>query len=57
MRDRQSGFRAKDAPYRLQVSVAGDRIAGYQEFLKVPEEWLRSYARLRLARDTRPTPP
>ncbi len=37
------GFRAKDAPYRLNVSLAGDRVDGYDEFLKVPEAWVRGY--------------
>lgn len=47
----RTGFRAKDAPYRLEVTLAGDRIAGYQEFLKVPEAWERDYARLRSSND------
>jgi hypothetical protein len=46
------GFRAKDAPYRLQVSLQGDRIGGGQEFLQVPEAWERSYRRLRSGNDT-----
>jgi hypothetical protein len=46
------GFRAKDAPYRLEVSVQGDRVAGSEEFLKVPEVWERSYQRLRSGNDT-----
>jgi membrane protease YdiL (CAAX protease family) len=41
------GFRAKDAPYRLTVTLAGDRISGYYEFLKVPEAWKLDYERLR----------
>ena len=41
------GFRAKDAPYRLNVTLAGDRINGYNEFLKVPEAWKLDYERLR----------
>jgi membrane protease YdiL (CAAX protease family) len=41
------GFRAKDAPYRLQVSLQGDRIGSAQVFLQVPEEWERSYQQLR----------
>jgi membrane protease YdiL (CAAX protease family) len=41
------GFRAKDAPYRLNVTLAGDRVNGYNEFLKVPEAWERGYQRLR----------
>jgi hypothetical protein len=41
------GFRAKDAPYRLSVTLAGDRISSYTEFLKIPEAWSRDYERLR----------
>ena len=37
------GFRAKDAPYRLTVTLAGDRVSGYDEFLKVPEAWEIDY--------------
>src|SRR5215472_7074530 len=46
------GFRAKDAPYRLHVTVQGDRIGGSEEILKVPETWQRSYQRLRSINDT-----
>jgi membrane protease YdiL (CAAX protease family) len=46
------GFRAKDAPYRLQVTVQGDRIGSSEGFLKVPEAWERSYQRLRSSNDT-----
>ena len=46
------GFRAKDAPYRLQVTVAGDRIGGSEESLKVPDAWTRSFERLRSTNDT-----
>src|SRR5260370_7255706 len=46
------GFRAKDAPYRLQVSLQGDRVGDSEEFLKVPEAWQRSFARLRSGNDT-----
>lgn len=45
-------FRAKDAPYRLQVTVQGDRVGGSEEFLKVPEAWQRSYRRMRSGNDT-----
>ena len=45
------GFRAKDAPYRLNVTLAGDRVSGYSEFLKVPEAWTRGYKRLRSSND------
>jgi len=45
------GFRAKDAPYRLQVSVEGDWIGKYAEFLKVPDAWQRDFAHLRSKND------
>jgi membrane protease YdiL (CAAX protease family) len=46
------GFRAKDAPYQLKTVVDGDRVNGSREFLKVPEDWERSYKRLRSSNDT-----
>lgn len=46
------GFRAKQAPYRLQVTVRGDSVGGSEEFLKVPEAWQRSFERLRSSNDT-----
>jgi membrane protease YdiL (CAAX protease family) len=45
------GFRAKDAPYRLQVTLNGDRLGGTREYLQVPDEWTRSYRRLRSGND------
>jgi membrane protease YdiL (CAAX protease family) len=41
------GFRAKDAPYRLNLVVQGDQIGNSEEYLKVPEAWERSYKQLR----------
>ncbi len=41
------GFRAKDAPDRLRVTLQGDRAGSSAEFLQVPEAWERSYAKLR----------
>jgi len=41
------GFRAKDAPYRLNVVLQGDQIGSSEEYLKVPEAWERSYTQLR----------
>jgi hypothetical protein len=43
----RTGFRAAGAPYRLRVSLAGDRVTGYDETLQVPEAWQRAYDRLR----------
>ncbi len=47
----RTGFLAKDAPYRLSVGLEGDRVGSYEEFLKVPEAWQRSYAKLRSSND------
>src|SRR5262249_47438510 len=46
------GFRAKDAPYRLAVTVAGAAIGESMEYLKVPEAWERSFKQLRSGNDT-----
>ena len=47
----RTGFRAKDAPYRLRVGIEGDGVGSYDEGLKVPEAWQRSYATLRSSND------
>src|SRR5258708_5666737 len=39
------------APYRLTVSVQGDRVGGANEFLKVPDPWVRDYQRIRSSND------
>jgi MFS family permease len=46
------GFRAKDAPYRLLVHVAGDGVGSIGEKLQVPEAWERGYKRTRSGNDT-----
>jgi membrane protease YdiL (CAAX protease family) len=43
----RKNFKAKDAPYRLEVSLEGDLIGNSQEFLQVPEAWTRDYEHLR----------
>ncbi|HKE07524.1 MAG TPA: CPBP family intramembrane glutamic endopeptidase [Candidatus Acidoferrum sp.] len=43
----RKNFKAKDAPYRLEVGWQGDHIGSAQEFLQVPEAWTRAYAYLR----------
>lgn len=39
----KKGFKAKDATYRMEVQIVGDKIGGYYEYLKIPEAWLRAY--------------
>lgn len=46
------GFRAKEAPYRLRVTLQGDRAGSSEEFLHVPEAWERSFSRLRSRNDS-----
>jgi membrane protease YdiL (CAAX protease family) len=43
----RTGFKAKEAPYRVAVGVQGDRIGSSEEFLRVPEAWMRDYQHLR----------
>jgi membrane protease YdiL (CAAX protease family) len=43
----RTGFTAGEATYRVTVTVQGDRIGGYTEYLKIPEAWQRDYAHLR----------
>ena len=45
-------FRAVDAPYRLSVELQGADIGGSNEFLKVPEAWMRDFQKLRSGNDT-----
>jgi membrane protease YdiL (CAAX protease family) len=35
------------ASYRVTVTVQGDRVDGYNEYIDVPEEWQRGYDRMR----------
>lgn len=36
-----------DGSLRVAVTINGDQVAGYQEFIRVPEQWSRDYAKLR----------
>ncbi len=49
---KEKGFDIKDATYRYKVTVLGDKIGGYKEFLKVPDKWKRSYHKLRSLNET-----
>jgi membrane protease YdiL (CAAX protease family) len=36
-----------DGSYRIEVDVDGDQVAGYSEFVKIPDQYLRDYRSLR----------
>ncbi len=36
-----------DGSYRIVVEVDGDQVAGYSEFVKIPDQWTRDYQSLR----------
>lgn len=41
----RKGFKAKEATFRIWVTIQGAEVAGYAEFLKIPEAWQRAEAR------------
>lgn len=43
----QEGFKAKEATIRRTIVIHGDRVGSYQEFLYIPEQWRRDFAKLR----------
>ncbi|MDD5529208.1 MAG: CPBP family intramembrane metalloprotease [bacterium] len=45
-------FEIKDAEYRIEVTVQGEEIGSYREFLKIPEKWTRDYTKLRSLNNT-----
>ena len=58
--DHLFGWRSKefvlgDAQYRFSVRIQGNQLGEYDEYLKVPDEWLRSYQKLRSLNDTTAT--
>jgi hypothetical protein len=48
-------FAVGDAQYRFSVGIQGNEIGEYDEYLKVPDEWLRGYQKLRSLNDTTAT--
>ncbi len=44
---KERDFQLDDATNRLEVTVLGNEVGGYREYLKVPEQWKRDYQRLR----------
>src|SRR5262249_1952147 len=41
-----------DCSHRIAVSVSGDQVSGYREFVHIPEGWMRQYQELRSRNDT-----
>lgn len=48
---KQKSVKLGDGSYRIEVGVSGDQVSGYQEYVKVPEQWQRDYERLRSKND------
>ena len=44
---KERDFQLGDATNRLEVTVLGNEVGGYREYLKVPEQWKRDYQLLR----------
>ena len=40
-----------DGSLRVAVSISGDQVSGYEEYVKVPDQWQRDYERLRSRND------
>jgi len=44
---KERDFDVHDATNRVAVTVLGNEVGGYSEYLKIPERWTRDYERLR----------
>ncbi|HEY6347139.1 MAG TPA: type II CAAX endopeptidase family protein [Bryobacteraceae bacterium] len=44
---KERDFNLHDAENRVEVTLLGNEIGGYREYLKVPEQWTRDYEKLR----------
>jgi membrane protease YdiL (CAAX protease family) len=44
---KERDFNLHDATIRLEVTVLGNQVGGYREYLKIPDQWSRDYERLR----------
>jgi membrane protease YdiL (CAAX protease family) len=44
---KERDFQLDDATYRFEITILGNEVGGYREYLKIPEQWIRDYQRLR----------
>jgi membrane protease YdiL (CAAX protease family) len=44
---KQKSLNLGDGSLRVEVEVDGDRVAGYREYVKIPEQWARDYEKMR----------
>jgi membrane protease YdiL (CAAX protease family) len=51
----ERGFQVHDATYRVEITMLGNEIGAYREYLKIPEQWTRDYQRLRSKNDVTST--
>jgi hypothetical protein len=50
--DERPNFRMGEATVRYETTVSGGDVTGFQEFVHVPESWIRDYERLRSQNET-----
>lgn len=44
---KEKGVNLGEGSYRIEVDVDGDKVAGYSEYVKIPDQYLRDYQSLR----------
>jgi membrane protease YdiL (CAAX protease family) len=49
---KEKEFKIKEADYRYSVTILGDQVGAYTEYLHVPDKWARSYQKLRAKNNT-----
>jgi membrane protease YdiL (CAAX protease family) len=52
---KQKSVNLGDGSLRVEVSVSGDQVSSYHEYVKVPDQWQRDYERLRSRNDAAQT--